>query len=143
MLHIGKIFGNLCQAIIEEFVENGRLNVSDCLGQINEHMKNEFIESYSESEVLEAFAALIMGQYLVQVDKSNFSYDANDLTKTVQKPDVGGKASKRRAQTALKEVNTKSRRNKKTKTNPIDEINLLSNDSLTKDIFARLGKNDR
>jgi hypothetical protein len=50
-----------------------------------------------------------------------------------------GKSSKRKAQTALKEAPSKSRRTKRLKTNPIDEINMLNNDGLTKDIFARLG----
>lgn len=52
-----------------------------------------------------------------------------------------GKSAKRKAQTTLKEGPTRNRRAKKTRVNPVDEINMLNTDELTKDIFARLGNN--
>ena len=72
LFHIGKIYGNPCQAIMEDFVANGRLTVSDCIAEIEEHKKDETIENYSEAEVLEALAGLIKGQYIVQVDKASY-----------------------------------------------------------------------
>ena len=50
-----------------------------------------------------------------------------------------GKTSRRKAASSLKEP-AKTKRTKKTKGNPADEINMLASTGLTKDIFARLGK---
>jgi len=52
-----------------------------------------------------------------------------------------GKGSKRKPAVALKEsTTTRNRRTKKTKVNPMDEINMFDNAGLTKDIFARIGR---
>jgi len=51
-----------------------------------------------------------------------------------------GKTSRRKAPAAPKDPGSKGKRTKKTKGNPADEINMLAQNGLTKDIFARLGK---
>ena len=80
LFHIGKIYGNPAQAIMEDFIANGRLTVSDCVAEMEEHKKDETIENFSEGEVLEALAGLIKGQYIIQCDKSSYlsgQYDLN------------------------------------------------------------------
>jgi len=140
--HIGTIYGGLVQTVMEQFIENGRLTVSDILAEIEEHNNPEINGEYSEREILEAIAALIKGQYLVQVEKVNHSSNMYSSGIEIQhtKPGLGGKSSKRKPAVALKESTvSKNRRAKKTKTNPLDEVNLLNVDGLTKDMKARLG----
>jgi hypothetical protein len=79
LFHIGKIYGNLCQNVIEEFIENGRLTVSDCLAEIEEHKDADMMQNSTEKEVLEAIATLIKGQYLLQVDRSSYSTEMYNL----------------------------------------------------------------
>jgi len=141
--HIGTIYGGLVQTVMEQFIENGRLTVSDILAEIEEHKNPEIIGEYSEKEILEAIATLIKGQYLVQVEKVSHSSNMYSSGIEIQhtKPGFGGKSSKRKPAVALKESTvSKNRRAKKTKTNPLDEINLLASNGLTKDIFARIGQ---
>lgn len=85
--YIGKIFiSRPCQAIVEEFIENGRLTVSDTLAEIEEHIKNETLENYSEREILEAIGALVKGQYIVQVDRASYSTELYNAAKVQAKP---------------------------------------------------------
>lgn len=47
------------------------MTISDLIAEIEEHQDPENIVNYSEKEILETMAALIKGQYLVQVEKVN------------------------------------------------------------------------
>jgi len=142
LFHIGKIYGNPAQAIMEDFIANGRLTVSDCVAEMEEHKKDETIENFSEGEVLEALAGLIKGQYIIQCDKSSYLSGQYDLNTGISqsKPGINmGKTSRRKAPAIPKDPGSKGKRTKKTKGNPADEINMLAQNGLTKDIFARLG----
>lgn len=135
------------------------MTISDLIAEIEEHQDPENIVNYSEKEILETMAALIKGQYLVQVEKvnhaSNMYSTGIEITHTrpgkyivrdkyVKEIFWIGKGSKRKPAVALKEsTTTRNRRTKKTKVNPMDEINMFDNAGLTKDIFARIGNNGR
>jgi len=76
---------------MEQFIENGRLTISDLIAEIEEHQDPENMVTYSEKEILEMMVALIKGQYLVQVEKVNHSSNmySTGIEITHTKPGIG------------------------------------------------------
>lgn len=65
LFHITNVFGTLGKKIISEFLENGRLNISECVAQIEERQLSEETDDYyNEDEVRKTIAALVRANYL-------------------------------------------------------------------------------
>lgn len=62
---IGHLFGTLSQTIIVEFLENGRLSLSECIGQVKAH---DDAGEYSEQEIVDNLGVLIKGSYLQRIE---------------------------------------------------------------------------
>ena len=134
------IYGNLCQTVMEQFIENGRLTVSECHAEIEEHQDPELIAAFSEKDILEAIATLIKGQYLIQVVKVSHSSNMYSSGIEIQHTKPGKGSAKRKPAVALKESTvSKNRKAKKTKVNPFEEDNLLAAHGFKNDDSARIG----
>jgi hypothetical protein len=60
---MGHLFGTLCQDVLIEFLENGRLTMNECMLEINEHEPGV----YSEEEIVNMIGILVKGSYLQSV----------------------------------------------------------------------------
>jgi hypothetical protein len=85
---MGHLFGTLCQDVLIEFLENGRLTMNECVLEINEHEPGV----YTEAEIVNMIGILVKGSYLQSVGVVD---EDNDLIGSLENEKSRGKKSLR------------------------------------------------
>lgn len=71
-MQVSKVFGSICKKIIQEVLENGCLNLSECVEIImSQQSDDESDDVYGEKEIQNGFYALIRANYLQRMESSN------------------------------------------------------------------------